>query len=142
MSGTRRIRRKALRVAGRTPRRSRAGRMALAGALLAVGAGLATVLAWQPWPGQPSALGLGGQAAAGAPPAPGLPPLPVVSHTVRRPAEAIREAYVFAARHPEVLQYVPCFCGCERQGHRSSLDCFVASRDSEGRVSWNAHAIG
>ena len=26
----------------------------------------------------------------------------------------------FAAEHPEILSYVPCFCGCERAGHRGN----------------------
>jgi hypothetical protein len=46
----------------------------------------------------------------------------------------IVEAYVFAARHPEVLQYMPCYCGCERETppHRSNYDCFVNSIDRTG----------
>lgn len=46
----------------------------------------------------------------------------------------IVEAYVFAARHPEVLQYMPCYCGCERATppHRSNYDCFVNAIDRTG----------
>lgn len=46
----------------------------------------------------------------------------------------ILEAYVFAARHPEVLSYMPCFCGCENQAepHRSNYDCFIHSIDRAG----------
>lgn len=70
----------------------------------------------------------------------GLPPLP--RGHFARPREAVVEAYVFAAQHPEVLKYVPCFCGCERRGHRSNLDCFVASRAANGEVAWSAHGLG
>ena len=35
-------------------------------------------------------------------------------NTAARPAGVVRTVYEFAARHPEVLHYVPCFCGCER----------------------------
>jgi len=37
------------------------------------------------------------------------------------------EAYVFAVKHPEVLKYMPCYCGCENETppHRSNYDCFV-----------------
>ena len=38
-----------------------------------------------------------------------------------------------AAKHPEVLSKVPCFCGCENRGHRHNDDCFVAARDARGR---------
>jgi Protein of unknown function with PCYCGC motif len=50
--------------------------------------------------------------------------------------------YEFAARHPEVLKYVPCFCGCERMGHQGNHDCFVAKRDSSGHVTaWETHGM-
>jgi hypothetical protein len=55
----------------------------------------------------------------------------------------VQEAYEFAARHPEVLQYIPCYCGCERIGHRGNHDCFVRTRAANGRVSeWDEHGIG
>lgn len=38
------------------------------------------------------------------------------------------EAYQFAVEHPEVLDYMPCYCGCyEEDGHTSNTDCFVDS---------------
>jgi hypothetical protein len=59
-----------------------------------------------------------------------------------RPPEVIRSTYRFAAEHPEVLSYVPCFCGCDQSGHRSSEDCFVKSRAKNGDVTeWNEHGI-
>jgi hypothetical protein len=59
-----------------------------------------------------------------------------------RPPEVIRTAYRFAAEHPEVLRYMPCFCGCNEMGHRSSEDCFVKSRSKNGTVTeWNEHGI-
>jgi len=70
-----------------------------------------------------------------------LPSLPEVPQRAARPPDAIGAAYEFAARHPEVLGYIPCFCGCERKGHRSNHDCFIASRDAEGRVAWSPHAM-
>lgn len=36
------------------------------------------------------------------------------------------EAYQFAVEHPEVLNYMPCYCGCyEEDGHTSNTNCFV-----------------
>ena len=59
-----------------------------------------------------------------------------------RPPEVIRATYKFAAEHPEVLNYIPCFCGCDKSGHRSSEDCFVKSRAKNGDVTeWNEHGI-
>ncbi len=53
------------------------------------------------------------------------------------PVEQVRAAYAFAARREDVMQYVPCYCGCEAQGHRSAHDCFVRSRTPEGVPQWD-----
>jgi len=56
--------------------------------------------------------------------------------------DVVRSAYKFAAEHPEVLSYVPCYCGCERAGHRGNEDCFVARRDEKGDVvEWEPHGM-
>src|SRR6478672_2814260 len=55
--------------------------------------------------------------------------------TPARPPDVVRAAYLFAAEHPEILGYVPCYCGCERSGHRGNDDCFVATRDANGDVT-------
>lgn len=69
-----------------------------------------------------------------------LPLLPInIAHSARSP-EVVQTVYEFAARHPEVLRYVPCFCGCERGGHRGNADCFVAKRNDRGEVTqWEPH---
>ena len=71
-----------------------------------------------------------------------LPPLPVPKAPLPRAAHAVRAAYEFAARQPDVLEQLPCFCGCRKLGHRSNRDCFVAARDAAGRVTWDAHGMG
>ena len=72
-----------------------------------------------------------------------IPPLPDVSFTPSRPMPLVQQVYEFAARHPEVLQYVPCYCGCERMNHNGNHDCFVKSRAANGRVTeWETHGIG
>ncbi len=71
-----------------------------------------------------------------------LPPLPFQAYAPPRPMETVRAVYQFAAEHPEVLGYVPCFCGCEREGHRGNDDCFVKSRNSSGDVTeWEPHGL-
>jgi len=47
---------------------------------------------------------------------PSWPSLPG-SDQPARPIEVVRAAYAYAARRGDVLQYMPCYCGCERQGH-------------------------
>ena len=71
-----------------------------------------------------------------------LPPLPLDSVQATQPIGEVKVAYKFAAEHPEVLNYVPCFCGCEMDGHRSNEDCFVGSRDANGKVTgWDPHGM-
>ncbi len=70
-----------------------------------------------------------------------MPPLPYASQ-MSGPPEQVRAAYVFAAQNPGVLEYVPCYCGCELDGHRSNVDCFVESRTPEGAVrAWDSHGM-
>ena len=72
-----------------------------------------------------------------------LPALPRVSFEPPRSAAVLQQVYDFAARHPEVLQYVPCYCGCERVGHTANHSCFVKSRAADGRVTeWDSHGMG
>ena len=71
-----------------------------------------------------------------------LPPLEFPAYAPTRPPDVIRAAYKFAAEHPEILSYVPCFCGCERSGHRGNEDCFVRARDVNGDViEWDPHGM-
>src|SRR5262249_58465105 len=71
-----------------------------------------------------------------------LPPLELPAYEPARAPDVIRAAYKFAAEHPEVLSYVPCFCGCEHAGHRGNEDCFVRARDINGDViEWEPHGM-
>jgi len=61
----------------------------------------------------------------------------------------IREAYSVARELPEVLVQQPCYCYCQRQGHRSLLDCFrdlhATSCDiciNEARLAGRLHRQG
>jgi Protein of unknown function with PCYCGC motif len=70
-----------------------------------------------------------------------LPPLPY-DPAPARPPDVVRAAYVFAAEHPEITGYVPCYCGCERMGHHGNDDCFVKARDDKGDVTeWEPHGM-
>jgi|SRR5262244_2439678 len=70
-----------------------------------------------------------------------LPPLPY-DPAPARPPEVVRDAYLFAAEHPEVAGYVPCYCGCENMGHRGNDECFVKARNDKGDVTeWEPHGM-
>jgi hypothetical protein len=70
-----------------------------------------------------------------------LAPLPISPYAAPRPPEVIRAIYTFAARHPEVLHYVPCFCGCQHSGHSGNDDCFIKGREPNGRPVWDPHGM-
>jgi len=71
-----------------------------------------------------------------------LPPIPFRGYSPPRPPEVVTAAYEFAAEHPEILSYVPCYCGCERAGHQGNHDCFVKSRAENGDVTeWDEHGV-
>ncbi len=70
------------------------------------------------------------------------PPMPTQPYAPPRSPDVVRAAYMFAAEHPEILSYVPCFCGCERGGHKGNEDCFIASRAANGDVTaWEPHGL-
>lgn len=70
------------------------------------------------------------------------PPIPFQGYAPPRSEEVVRAAYQFAAEHPEITSYVPCFCGCERAGHQGNTDCFVKSRAANGDVTeWDEHGL-
>jgi hypothetical protein len=57
-------------------------------------------------------------------------------------SEKIQETYVMAATYPEVVAQVPCYCGCENDGHKSNLDCFIKGMGPENAVEeWDSHGI-
>lgn len=80
----------------------------------------------------------------GAPHGPGfdMPLIDVAGYMPARPMEVLTDAHVFAADHPDVASYVPCYCGCGSAGHKNNADCFVKGRDAEGRVTeWEPHGV-
>jgi len=71
-----------------------------------------------------------------------LPPIPFAGYAPPRPPDVVTAAFTFAAEHPEVASYIPCFCGCQQSGHRGNADCFVRSRAANGDViEWEGHGV-
>ena len=71
-----------------------------------------------------------------------MPLIDVEGYMPARPIDVLKDAHVFAADHPEVASYVPCYCGCGTAGHKNNADCFVKGRDPEGRVTeWEPHGV-
>ncbi len=55
----------------------------------------------------------------------------------------VKDAYLYAATHPEVLQYIPCYCGCgaatHNGGHSDNERCYVVERASNGWMILEPH---
>lgn len=49
------------------------------------------------------------------------------------------EAYAYALSHPQIVQWMPCYCGCGAMGHRSNLDCYFKP-SSDGQITFEEHA--
>lgn len=90
-----------------------------------------------------SAKATAGQAAKPATVRKTTPPLPAMGFAPVRPMDIVRATYDFAAQHPEILSYVPCYCGCGADGHKHNESCFIARRDAKGNVlEWDTHGFG
>jgi len=49
--------------------------------------------------------------------------------------------YHQVANHRELLEQLPCFCGCgESVGHMNNYDCFVFENKEDGSITWDSHA--
>ncbi|WP_425262706.1 PCYCGC motif-containing (lipo)protein [Paenibacillus thermotolerans] len=55
-------------------------------------------------------------------------------------AEEIRLVYRLAGASTDLLQWIPCYCGCgESVGHRSNMNCFIKEAREDGTVVWDDH---
>ena len=53
---------------------------------------------------------------------------------------ATEEAYAFAIQHPQIVGWMPCFCGCEAMDHGSNLDCYFKHGQPGDKPVFEEHA--
>ncbi|RFU66465.1 hypothetical protein D0469_17710 [Peribacillus saganii] len=54
--------------------------------------------------------------------------------------EAMGVIYAAAGQNKELLENIPCYCGCgESVGHRDNYDCFIHENKENGAVVWDDH---
>lgn len=53
----------------------------------------------------------------------------------------VQEAYQFAVANPDVLQQIPCYCGCGAMGHASNYSCYVAEAGADSTITYDEHAL-
>lgn len=73
---------------------------------------------------------------------PRLAPAAVLTAEIRAAPTAVVEAYRFALANRELLEQVPCHCGCGAMGHRSNAACYLAPNRGDGRLTFDTHALG
>jgi hypothetical protein len=61
---------------------------------------------------------------------------------VQTASVAFQEAYQFAVANPDVLDAIPCYCGCGGLGHRSNYNCYVDGVTAGGNMLFDRHALG
>ena len=76
-----------------------------------------------------------------------LAPVSALPQEVQSAPVAVRESYQFALANPDVLNKIPCYCGCgEGHGgevpHKSVKDCFVREIYADGKVEWDWMGLG
>lgn len=54
--------------------------------------------------------------------------------------ERTAAAYSFALDRPDVMLWMPCYCGCGgHDGHKSARDCFIDPSSSSGDIVFDEH---
>lgn len=64
-----------------------------------------------------------------------LAPLSQMPDYVRNGPANVQEAYRFAVANPELVDKMPCYCGCGSVGHTSNLECYVKAFNADGSVA-------
>ncbi len=81
----------------------------------------------------PASGGQAGSSDVGA----GLP-----AYVLAAPPE-VQAAYRFVAARPDVMMWIPCYCGCgDHGGHLSARNCFVKEESSTSNIQFDAHGAG
>lgn len=83
-----------------------------------------------------------GGAAAGQGVVLNMAPLSAMPRAVQAAPKAVQEAYQFNVANPEIMQQMPCYCGCGSIGHDSNYACYAQNTAADGPVQFDGHALG
>jgi len=61
---------------------------------------------------------------------------------VQSASVSVQTAYQFNAANADIMQDIPCYCGCGNIGHTSNYDCYVSDVDASGKMTFDNHALG
>ena len=52
-------------------------------------------------------------------------------------------AYLFTLERPDVMKWMPCYCGCgQHDGHLSARNCFVKESSTVSKAQFDEHGAG
>ena len=71
-----------------------------------------------------------------------MAPLSVMPDEVQTAPVVVQQAYQFAVANPDIVQQLPCYCGCGAMGHTSNYACYVADVEADGKRKYDPHALG
>lgn len=71
-----------------------------------------------------------------------MAPMSMMPDDVKSAPLVTQQAYQFAVANPDVMQHIPCYCGCGAMGHTSNYSCYVESVDAGGQIKFDGHALG
>jgi hypothetical protein len=71
-----------------------------------------------------------------------MTPLDQMPAEVQSAPVTVQTAYRFNAANPDIMQDIPCYCGCGSIGHTSNYDCYVSEVGASGKIAFDNHALG
>ncbi len=70
-----------------------------------------------------------------------LAPIDDMPPVVQEGPIRVQEAYQFAQMNKDVLENIPCYCGCGAMDHTSNYSCFIAETEPDGTIIYDEHAL-
>ena len=70
-----------------------------------------------------------------------LAPESVLPADIQRAPVEVREAYRFAIANREILRYIPCYCGCGKEGHTSNASCYLKDFSTPGNLVFDRMSL-
>ena len=71
-----------------------------------------------------------------------MAPMDKMPADVQSAPVTVQQSYQFALANPDIMQKIPCFCGCGKLGHTSNYSCYVQNADDKNNIAFDDHALG
>jgi len=71
-----------------------------------------------------------------------MTPMSKMPAEVQSAPVTVQQAYQFTSANPDLMENIPCYCGCGDIGHTSNYACYISSVDDRGGSTFDSHALG